>query len=68
MGHTISDIAKLTIGVLNTDINTLATTLQTALRGGGSFGLANNDKIIEVIITRRDENNNCQVVLVWEDQ
>tara|TARA_R110002020_G_scaffold30355_2_gene95748 strand:- start:1031 stop:1237 length:207 start_codon:yes stop_codon:yes gene_type:complete len=68
VSHTITDVAKLTVGVVNTDINSIATTLQTAMRSGGSLGFVNSDKIIEIIITRRDANNNCQVIVVWEDQ
>ena len=68
MSHEITDVAKLTTGVINADINSLASTLQTALRGGGTFGLANGDKIIDIIITRRDVSNDCQVLIIWEDQ
>ena len=68
MSHEITDVAKLTTGSLNADINTIASSLQTALRGGGSFGLANGDKIIDLIITRRDVSNDCQVLIIWEDQ
>ena len=68
MSHEITDVDKLTCVVLNSDINTIATALQTAMRGGGSFGFANGDKIVEVIVTRRYVSNDCQVLVVWEDQ
>ena len=69
MSHTISNVNNLTVKVINVDINSIPASGQTALRGSDfALGTAGgNDKIIAHSIIRRKDSNDCQLLIVYED-
>ena len=69
MSHTITNVNNLTVKVINVDINSLPTGGQSALRGS-DFALSvagGADKIIAHSIIRRKDSNDCQLLIVYED-
>ena len=69
MSHTISNVNNLTVKVISADINAIPTNGQAALRGS-DFALATAggaDKIISTSIIRREGNNKCLLLIVYED-
>tara|TARA_R100000734_G_C3298727_1_gene89612 strand:- start:190 stop:387 length:198 start_codon:yes stop_codon:yes gene_type:complete len=65
MSHTITDKSKLTVVQVESDLATIHTDIQAALRGST---FANGDKIISINIERNRTTNNAVAYITFEDQ
>jgi hypothetical protein len=64
-GIAITDKSKLTVTKVATNMDDIATDLQTSLRGST---FANGDIIYQFILERNKNDNQCIVYVIWEDQ
>jgi hypothetical protein len=64
-GIAIGTKANLTVTKLSTNMDDIATDLQTTLRGAT---FADGDVIYQFIVERNKNDNQCIVYIIWEDQ